>query len=71
MADVVTYNGPSCKSLLLGLGAKESSLMPWNYAANPKKIYRGPIASNSLNDLQATTPDHSARQPEHGLHLLV
>lgn len=42
--DWVTYNGPSCKRYLLGLGARSERTSEWDYAADPSKIYRGPIS---------------------------
>ncbi|MEO1618742.1 MAG: glycosyltransferase family 4 protein [Planctomycetota bacterium] len=42
-ADWVTFNGPSCRKYLLGLGADENRMSPWDYAADPTKPYRGPL----------------------------
>jgi glycosyltransferase involved in cell wall biosynthesis len=49
-ADWVTYNGPSCRHLLLALGADEAAMSPWNYAADPSKPYRGPLTRGHAND---------------------
>jgi len=43
LVDGVTYNGPSCKRYLLSLGVDESKLSSWDYAADPRKAYRGPL----------------------------
>ncbi len=42
-ADVVTYNGPSCLRYLLSICANASRLLPWDYAADPRKVYSGAI----------------------------
>ncbi len=42
-ADVITYNGPSCERYLLSQGANRQRMLPWNYAADPRKPYRGPL----------------------------
>ncbi len=42
-ADLVTFNGPSGRDFLSDLGVPTDKLYPWNYAADPEKIYRGPI----------------------------
>jgi glycosyltransferase involved in cell wall biosynthesis len=42
-ADVVTYNGPSGMRYLQSKGVEDSRLMPWNYAADPTKPYRGSL----------------------------
>ncbi len=39
----MTYNGPSCRRLLLSLGADADTMSPWNYAADPTKPYTGPL----------------------------
>ncbi|MCC6511309.1 MAG: glycosyltransferase family 4 protein, partial [Pirellulaceae bacterium] len=44
VADVVTFNGPSCKRYLLSQGTSVDRLLPWNYAADPSKAYRGSLA---------------------------
>lgn len=41
--DGLTFNGPSCKRYLMGLGADEQKLSPWDYAADPRKAYSGPL----------------------------
>ena len=41
--DGLTFNGPSCKRYLMGLGAQEQKLSPWDYAADPRKAYAGPL----------------------------
>ncbi|MEM1227652.1 MAG: glycosyltransferase family 4 protein [Planctomycetota bacterium] len=46
-ADWVTFNGPSCREYLLGLGARPSRMSPWDYAADPTKPYRGPLRQDS------------------------
>ncbi|TWT71096.1 glycosyltransferase family 4 protein [Crateriforma conspicua] len=45
-ADWVTFNGPSCRRLLLSLGADAKRMSPWDYAADPRKAYRGAIESD-------------------------
>lgn len=42
-ADVITYNGPSCNRYLKSMGADPERMLPWNYAADPNKAYRGEI----------------------------
>ncbi len=42
-ADIVTYNGPSCLRYLTRQGASPERMMPWNYAADPLKPYRGEL----------------------------
>lgn len=42
-ADVITFNGPSCERYLLAQGADRRRMVPWNYAADPSKAYRGPL----------------------------
>lgn len=42
-ADVVTYNGPSCQRYLVAQGAPLRRMVPWNYAADPRKPYRGTL----------------------------
>lgn len=54
-ADVVTYNGPSCQRYLLAMGASDGRMMPWNYAADPAKAYRGPIANGHRSPLRLLT----------------
>lgn len=43
LADAVTHNGPSSRDYLLDLGVHPEKLSEWMYAADPTKIYRGPI----------------------------
>ena len=50
LVDGVTYNGPSCKRYLLSLGVDESKLSSWNYAADPRKAYRGTLLANTTQD---------------------
>jgi glycosyltransferase involved in cell wall biosynthesis len=50
--DAATYNGPSCKRYLESLGADAERLAAWDYAADPRKAFRGPI-------------NHSPSQPNH------
>ena len=45
--DLATYNGPSCKRYLMSLGADEQKLAPWDYAADPRKAYRGPLETRT------------------------
>ncbi|MGN6545305.1 MAG: glycosyltransferase family 4 protein [Aureliella sp.] len=54
-ADVITYNGPSCRRYLLGLGASPEKMMPWNYAADPAKPYRGSISGYAGASLRLLT----------------
>lgn len=54
-ADIVTYNGPSCQRYLLSLGAPSHRMMPWNYAADPAKAYRGPIQTADASSLRLLT----------------
>lgn len=42
-ADVITYNGPSCQRYLKSMEADPERMLPWNYAADPQKAYRGEI----------------------------
>jgi glycosyltransferase involved in cell wall biosynthesis len=44
--DWVTFNGPSCRQYLLGLGARPDRMSVWDYSADPTKIYRGPSAAS-------------------------
>lgn len=39
----VTFNGPSCETHLLSLGADPAKLSHWPYAADPTKAYRGAL----------------------------
>lgn len=51
-ADGLTYNGPSCKRLLVSLGGDPQKMSPWNYAADPSKPFRGqrpPRRGEALN----------------------
>lgn len=53
-ADAVTYNGQSCRRYLENLGVAPAKLHAWEYAADPTKIYRGPLrgpqcAGNTLS----------------------
>ncbi len=54
-ADVLTYNGPSCHRYLRSLGADSRKLMPWNYAADPAKAYRGELAAISTCPIKLLT----------------
>ena len=51
-ADVVTYNGPSCHRYLVGQGAQAERMLPWNYAADPMKPYRGPLLTGPLRPMR-------------------
>lgn len=42
-ADAVTYNGPSCRRHLRRLGVDWGKLHPWEYAADPARVYHGPL----------------------------
>lgn len=42
----ITYNGPSCKTHLISLGANAGNMSPFPYAADPAKAYRGELAPN-------------------------
>ncbi|EMI57614.1 hexosyltransferase [Rhodopirellula sallentina SM41] len=42
-ADAVTYHGPECREWLVELGVPKEQLYPWIYAADPTKIYNGPL----------------------------
>lgn len=46
-ADVITSNGPSCTRLLESYGAKNQSILPWNYAADPRKRFTGEALGRS------------------------
>jgi glycosyltransferase involved in cell wall biosynthesis len=54
-ADVVTYNGPSCKRYLLSQGAPQDRMLPWDYAADPAKPYRGELFPFSSQPLRLLT----------------
>jgi glycosyltransferase involved in cell wall biosynthesis len=41
--DFATYNGPSCRRYLKRLGLTEEKLFHVPYAADPNRVYRGPI----------------------------
>ena len=51
-ADVVTFNGPSCHRYLVAQGARPERMLPWNYAADPLKPYRGPLYPKPLRPLR-------------------
>ena len=51
-ADVVTFNGPSCYRYLTGQGTQPACMLPWNYAADPNKPYRGPLSPLSVRPLR-------------------
>lgn len=51
-ADVVTFNGPSCHRYLVAQGARPERMLPWNYAADPLKPYRGPIQLSPVRPLR-------------------
>jgi glycosyltransferase involved in cell wall biosynthesis len=55
--DAATFNGPSCERYLLSLGADEQRLAPWDYAADPRKAYRGPLSESvrSADELHLLT----------------
>ncbi len=42
--DAVTYNGPSCRRYLMSMGIDCEKLCPWDYAADPRKPYHGPLS---------------------------
>lgn len=54
-ADRVTYNGPECKQWLLGLGVPEDRLAPFDYSADPTKIYRGELQSQTADCVRVLT----------------
>jgi glycosyltransferase involved in cell wall biosynthesis len=54
-ADVITYNGPSCQRYLLSMGACAEKMLPWNYAADPTKAYRGELKRYSNQPLLLLT----------------
>ena len=55
-ADAITTNGPSCTRLLSSYGAKLNRVLPWNYAADPRKIYHGELPQkNDRNHLKLLT----------------
>ena len=55
-ADAVTYHGESCRRFCEELGATKDQLRLWNYAADPAKIHRGPIAETfSMGSLKMLT----------------
>jgi glycosyltransferase involved in cell wall biosynthesis len=43
-ADAISYNGPSGKRYLRGLGVADGMLYPFPYAADDRTAYRGPLA---------------------------
>lgn len=45
--DGLTFNGPSCKRYLMALGADEQKLSPWDYAADPRKAFSGPLKAET------------------------
>lgn len=45
LADHVTFHGPECKDFLRELGVGDARMSPFHYAADPSKIYRGPLRS--------------------------
>ncbi|MDB4777931.1 glycosyltransferase family 4 protein [bacterium] len=47
--DFCTYNGPSCKRYLLGLGIDPERLLYFPYAYDLRKIYDGPIETSEDN----------------------
>lgn len=51
-ADIITYNGPSCRRYLLEQGARAQRLRPWDYACDPRKVYRGEIAPVAAGPLR-------------------
>lgn len=46
-ADWITYNGPSCQRLITSLGGDPSRMSAWDYAADPRKPYRGERSDHS------------------------
>lgn len=54
-ADVITYNGPSCQRYLRSLGANDQRMLPWNYAADPAKAYRGELSEFQSQPLRLLT----------------
>ncbi len=55
--DTVTYNGPSCRRYLVSMGVDPAKLSPWDYAADPRKPYAGPLADvcRGHNELRVLT----------------
>lgn len=56
-ADRVTYHGPECHDWLRSMGVPVSKLMPFDYSADLRNIYRGPIVDPPDTE---TTPAVSA-----------
>lgn len=54
-ADRVTYHGPECKQWLLELGVPEHRLAPFHYSADPTKIYKGDLQSQSADRVRVLT----------------
>lgn len=54
-ADGITYNGPSCKRLLVSLGGDQQKMSPWNYAADPNKPFRGQRPAGTVQTLNLLT----------------
>jgi glycosyltransferase involved in cell wall biosynthesis len=50
--DAATYNGPSCNRYLQSLGADKQKLAPWDYAADPRKAYRGTFEESNASGSQ-------------------
>lgn len=46
-AKVITSNGPSCTRLLESYGASTERILPWNYAADPRKRFADEVRGRS------------------------
>ncbi|MEM6690577.1 MAG: glycosyltransferase, partial [Planctomycetota bacterium] len=65
-SDVTTFNGPSCERLLHGLGADPEKLMPWDYAADPRKL-----PGTQMDELAGSHNASDARGDSLALRLLT
>ncbi|WDQ19104.1 glycosyltransferase family 4 protein [Rhodopirellula sp. P2] len=54
-ADRVTHHGPECKQWLIDLGVPEKRLAPFQYSADPTKIYTGELVSQSKERVRVLT----------------
>ncbi|MCC9641528.1 glycosyltransferase family 4 protein [Rhodopirellula sp. JC740] len=54
-ADRVTYHGPECQQWLLDLGVSADRLAPFQYAADPTKIYRDELQAHASDQVRVVT----------------